>query len=58
MLNDILLIIGIFVYLVIGAVVAEKESETGCEDTIDSVVCGLFGAFWPITLIFKALLES
>lgn len=58
MLNDILLIIGILVYLAIGAVVAENESENGCEDATDYIVCGLFGAFWPITLIYKALLES
>jgi hypothetical protein len=42
----------------IGIVVAEKEAENGCEDLTDYIVCGIFGAFWPLTLLFKALLES
>lgn len=54
----ILLIVGYFIYMGIGVVVAEKEAEKGCKDPIDYIVCGLFGAFWPLTLLFKALLES
>lgn len=58
MLIDILLIVGYFVYMGIGVVVAEKEAENGCEDLTDYIVCGIFGAFWPLTLLFKALLEN
>ena len=47
------------VYIIIGCIVVEKVvCPYDDADLLDSIICGLMGAFWPITLCVDWLLKS
>ena len=58
MIRDILLIIGILVYIAIGVFVAIKIDPYKQSTGLDDIASGILGAFWPLTLMFHWLLKK
>lgn len=56
---ETIVLILIIAYLIIGACVASKEAEENIyDDFLDVIICGILGAFWPLTLMFNLIFND
>lgn len=59
MLGDIFIILLVVAYLIVGIYVAAKEDDKFLSpDPFDSIISGILGAFWPLTVLFNWIVND